>query len=219
MTNTSRAMLALATLTTVASTGCQPQWIESARNTDVTRVSRADLATDDFVPPGAQYSAILDRAIDTGYSLPGDRFTAHVVTPIVAANGRVVVRSGAQLWGHVMRIDPPARAPGALLAFDVIETEGGFVPVQLRVMATRPLVYTSPARVPLPPSGPRFSVAWYGVRPGMFYSNALDEVAGSYVPPEYFGHPREGSWLPRSRLQLQVRSPIIPPGVAAPIRK
>lgn len=65
----------------------------------------APLPTANAIPAGTLMTVELDQTLSTKRSRVGDRFTARVTTPLVAADGRVVVPRGAVVSGTVTGLD------------------------------------------------------------------------------------------------------------------
>lgn len=62
-------------------------------------------ATADAIPTGTLLETRLNETIGTDHNRVGDRFTATVTRPLVAANGQVVVPEGALVHGVVTGLD------------------------------------------------------------------------------------------------------------------
>jgi hypothetical protein len=80
-------------------------------------------ASANVLPVGTTLEVQLDQQISANDSRIGDRFTAHVTTPVVAQNGAVVVPAGAIVEGRVTGIEPsrdPTRPALIRLDFDAL---------------------------------------------------------------------------------------------------
>jgi hypothetical protein len=80
-------------------------------------------ASANVLPVGTTLEIQLDQQISANDSRVGDRFTAHVTTPVVAQNGAVVVPAGAIVEGRVTAIQPsrdPTRPALIRLDFDAL---------------------------------------------------------------------------------------------------
>jgi hypothetical protein len=104
-------------------------WIVAGCSRPVQVVSGGDVsgdvipATTSVLPVGTTLEVQLDQPISAKDSRVGDRFTAHVTTPVVAQSGAVVVPAGAIVEGHVTGIEPsrdPTRPALIRLDFDAL---------------------------------------------------------------------------------------------------
>lgn len=88
------------------------------------------LTTPREVSSGTRFLIRLDDTIATGQSKAGDEFAAHTLVPIASANG-TTLRAGAEIRGHVDKIDAAGRTGRAKiwLAFDDIDTPDGWIPL------------------------------------------------------------------------------------------
>ena len=91
-------------------------WAVAACSRPVQVVSGGDVSSDviprnaNVLPVGTTLEVALDQPISATRSRVGDRFTAHVTTPVVAQNGAIVVPAGAIVEGRVTGVEP-ARDP------------------------------------------------------------------------------------------------------------
>ncbi len=97
MHNRLTAALALA----VVLGGCRSATVESERPVG----GQPAPVTVDAIPAGTIMEVELNQTLGTDESRVGDRFTATVVRPLVAANGQVVVPQGALVHGVVTGLD------------------------------------------------------------------------------------------------------------------
>lgn len=82
--------------------------------------------TPSTVPNGTRFLIRLDDELSTAKHQPGKRFKAKTIEPLVTTDG-AVVEPGAQVRGHVTRIEP-ARVTGHArmwLSFDEIHSKAG----------------------------------------------------------------------------------------------
>jgi hypothetical protein len=71
--------------------------------------------TADAMPVGTVFNVQLDNRLSATQSTVGDRFTATVTQPLVAANGHVAVPAGAQVHGVVTGVQPHSGAEPAAI--------------------------------------------------------------------------------------------------------
>jgi len=91
------------------------------------------------LPAGVTMNLALDRQLGTNSSHTGDTFSATLVDPIVAQNGRLTVPSGAQVWGHVSGVTPASNATqtaALVLDFDSLTFNGRRYPFSANITAT-----------------------------------------------------------------------------------
>jgi hypothetical protein len=96
-------------------------------------------ATSNVLPVGTTLEVQLDQPISARDTRVGDRFTAHVTSPVVAQNGGVVVPAGAIVEGHVTGIEPsrdPTRPALIRLDFDALRVGDRSYPFTANVERT-----------------------------------------------------------------------------------
>jgi hypothetical protein len=79
------------------------------------------------VPKGTPVTVVLADAIATDKNQEGDTFTAHLAEAITV-DGNVVANKGAQVTGHIVKIDEPGRVKGKArleMVLDEIQTRAG----------------------------------------------------------------------------------------------
>jgi hypothetical protein len=88
------------------------------------------------VVPGTRVLVRLEEDLGTGDSKEGRRFTARTLEPLPAGSG-IYLPSGAQIVGHVARVQPAAVVGRAKiwLVFDEIRTRFGPLPIVANVVA------------------------------------------------------------------------------------
>lgn len=95
--------------------------------------------TADALPSGTVFNVTLDQRLSARASNVGDRFTATVNEPIVAATGHVAVPAGAQVHGVITGLQQPD-APGGVAAirmnFERMTFLGRSVPFNANVVDT-----------------------------------------------------------------------------------
>lgn len=87
------------------------------------------------VVPGTVVLVRLEDALDTGETRQGQRFRARTLEPLPAGSG-IYLPAGAEIRGHVSRVDPAAVAGRAKiwLVFDEIRTRFGPLPIVAGVL-------------------------------------------------------------------------------------
>lgn len=91
------------------------------------------------LPAGVTMNLALDQQLGTNSSHTGDAFSATVIDPVVAQNGRLTVPSGARVWGHVSGVTPANNATqtaALVLDFDSLTFNGRHYPFAANVTAT-----------------------------------------------------------------------------------
>jgi len=92
---------------------------------------RGDLPLEAYaVVPGTHVLVGLENDLDTGVTKQGMRFRARTLEPMEAGSG-IYLPAGAELTGHVSRVDPAGVAGRAKiwLVFDEIRTRFGPLPI------------------------------------------------------------------------------------------
>lgn len=90
------------------------------------------------VPVGTTLAVRMNETLSTRDSQPGDVFTARLESPIIDANGTVIVPAGATVRGRVTAVAPSGRVgeTAALkLAFESISFGGDSYPLQATVQS------------------------------------------------------------------------------------
>jgi len=99
----------------------------------------APLPTAGAIPAGTRMTVELDQTLSTERSRVGDRFTARVTTPLVAADGQVVVPRGAVVSGTITGLDDSDHL-GDIAAirihFDRLTVRGRTYPFEAEVVDT-----------------------------------------------------------------------------------
>src|SRR5262245_53220327 len=82
------------------------------------------------IVPGTRVLVRLEETLDTGVSKQGMEFRVRTLEPLEAGSG-IYLPSGAQITGHVSRVDPAGVAGRAKiwLVFDEIRTRFGPLPI------------------------------------------------------------------------------------------
>jgi hypothetical protein len=78
------------------------------------------------LPAGTSLSMALQTSLTTKTAAVGDRFTAHVSSPVMVA-GRTVIPAGAEVSGHVALTEQPGKASGRglmQLSYDTVRFGG-----------------------------------------------------------------------------------------------
>lgn len=122
------------TLFTVAA--CAHPRVQTANGDISTPASPANART---LPTGTPMDLTLDQQLGTQTSHVGDRFSATVVNPLIARNGRTAVPAGAKVWGHVTAVTPasnPTQTAVLVLDFDSLTFNGRSTPFAASIMDT-----------------------------------------------------------------------------------
>jgi hypothetical protein len=82
------------------------------------------------VAAGTRFLIRLDNVISTDHAKAGDRFRARTIEPIASAGG-TVLPAGAQISGHIDKVEPAHKTGRARLwlTFDDIQTPDGWLPM------------------------------------------------------------------------------------------
>jgi len=91
------------------------------------------------LPAGVTMNLALDQQLGTNSSHTGDTFSATLVDPVVAQNGRLTVPGGAKVWGHVSGVTPASNATetaALVLDFDSLTFNGRRYPFEANITAT-----------------------------------------------------------------------------------
>jgi hypothetical protein len=97
----------------------------------------ADLPIEAYaVVPGTRVLVRLQEEIDTGETKQGKRFKVTTLEPLLAGSG-IYLPAGAEIQGHVSRVDPAGVAGRAKiwLVFDEIRTKFGPLPIVADVVS------------------------------------------------------------------------------------
>jgi len=84
-------------------------------------------AAPNAIPQGTVALIQLSDRLDTRAAKAGDRFTARVAEPLLAANGAAVA-PGKKIKGHISAVEPGLHTR-LVLSFDQIETSHGWLPL------------------------------------------------------------------------------------------
>ena len=123
-------------VTLAAVTACAHPQVQTA-NGDIS--TPASPATARALPTGTPMDVTLDQQLGTQMSHTGDRFSATVVNPIIAQNGRTAVPAGAKVWGHVTAVTPATNATqtaALVLDFDSLTFNGRSYPFSANISDT-----------------------------------------------------------------------------------
>jgi len=91
------------------------------------------------LPAGVTMNLALDQQLGTNSSHTGDTFSATLVDPVVAQNGRLTVPAGARVWGHVSGVTKASNATetaALVLDFDSLTFNGRRYPFEANITAT-----------------------------------------------------------------------------------
>jgi hypothetical protein len=88
------------------------------------------------VAPGTKFLVALENDINTKEIRQNDRFRVRTVEPLEAGNG-IYLPSGAEIYGHISRVEPAGTTGKAKLwlTFDEIHTRFGKLPIVAEVAA------------------------------------------------------------------------------------
>jgi hypothetical protein len=123
-------------VTLLAATACAHPQVQTANGEISTPISPADART---LPTGTPLDLTLDEQLGTQTSHAGDRFSATVVNPLIAQNGRTAVPAGAKVWGHVTAVTPSSNATqtaALVLDFDSLTFNGRSYPFAASITDT-----------------------------------------------------------------------------------
>jgi hypothetical protein len=96
------------------------------------------------VQAGTFFSARLDRPLDSYETPAGTEFSATVVDPLLASNGRVLVPYGAKVTG-VLVSTVQASQPRVRVQLRTIDTVAGPAPLQAALRAAQHVDWAGPA--------------------------------------------------------------------------
>jgi hypothetical protein len=200
-----RAATAVVAAGLLGMSACMPT--VSGSGTTATNVPRSASIQGPYVPAGQRLVVQLDQAIDTMESLRRGTFTAHLVAPLVGADGRVIAATGATVHGFVRSLGS-VDYPRISLRFESVDTVYGSAPLPARVRNAQYRTYLGPALYGAAPAEPYG--AWGG-GPGAFYGAGLGYgyYGDWYYAPYY---PREVHMPAGAQLELQLSQPLVPPG-------
>jgi len=125
----------LVTVVVLAACASSPR-VETAGGDVSTPVTPANART---LPAGSTMDLTLDQQLGTQSSHVGDRFSATVINPVIAQNGRTTIPSGARVWGHVTGVTPANNATetaALVLDFDSLTFNGRTYPFAANITAT-----------------------------------------------------------------------------------
>jgi hypothetical protein len=123
-------------VTLFAAAACAHPQIQTANGEISTPTSPANARS---LPTGTPMDLTLDQQLGTQSSHAGDRFSATVVNPIIAQNGRTAVPAGAKVWGHVTAVTPASNAiqtAALVLDFDSLTFSGRSYPFDASITDT-----------------------------------------------------------------------------------
>jgi outer membrane lipoprotein SlyB len=132
-----RRTMPVAIMVALALAGCRPA--ELFQDPTPTVQPAPPPPTADALPTGTVFNARLDQRLSATESNVGDRFTATVTQPIVAANGHVAVPEGAQIHGVVTGTQAPERSgdqAAIRVNFERLTFQGRSVPFNANVVDT-----------------------------------------------------------------------------------
>lgn len=197
----------LASLALVAcSTGVDHQ-VASVGPTTPRPVAPSDIRGP-YVQAGTIFSMKTDEPLDTFYTPPGTHFTGTVVTPILGADGRVLVPYGSKVRGTVVSVGDPD-IPRIRVDLQNIDTVAGTVPLHAAVMHAQHYDWAGP-----PTPEPYASYIY----PYDFLEYGSDTSAPGTAPPaeKTYGatmmQPREVRVPAGALVQVQIVDPLALPG-------
>jgi hypothetical protein len=163
-----------------------------------------------FVPEGRLIDVVLQQTIASELSPPGQRFTARVQAPVHSPDGRVLIREGAVLRGHVVDVDR-WRRPSVKLSFDTIETIHGPVEIEATMMSMGAFhVSASPTL---------YERGRHGYDVALAPRDRPQPFDRSSSGVGYYGPPRPEILLPAgSEMRLVLRHPLLAPGARVRVR-
>ena len=126
---------AIVTVAALAACASSPR-VETANGEISTPVTPANARS---LPAGATMDLTLDQQLGTRSSHVGDTFSATVINPVIAQNGRTTIPAGARVWGHVTGVTPsnnPTESAALVLDFDSLTFNGRAFPFAANITAT-----------------------------------------------------------------------------------
>jgi len=157
-----------------------------------------------FVPAGIVFGVRLDQPLDTYYTPPRTLFTATLIEPLRATDGRVVVPEGAKVTGELVSSGPPSLRKQLRLRLLSVDTVAGRAPLEAKVTTAQHVAWNGPPRIEL------------RVSPYDFYGYGGDtSVANTQMGQSPFGYqletPREVRLPKGAEMQLELVRPLILP--------
>lgn len=154
--------------------GCAGRVVRTTSPKDIVAASPTSTPVP-FVQAGTRFTVRLHEALSTRTAIPGERFTAEVVQPLVGDDGRVLVPAGALLVGRVAEVQ--TGPPRLTLALEEIQTAYGPAQIEASVTKADARVYLAgrPSPVTAYPPAPTQQYAFpdYGSPVGRAYPGIL----------------------------------------------
>lgn len=88
-----------------------------------------------YASAGRRLAIRLSTPLSTALSSAGETFSAQVLTPLLAEDGKtVLVPAGATVIGHVAETDFGGASPWIRLGFDAVQTKNGLAPLSVSIV-------------------------------------------------------------------------------------
>jgi hypothetical protein len=111
---------------------CGKQDVVRSQATAQVTAASASQMSGPYAPAGSKLTVVLDATL-SAVSPPREPFTATTESELLTADGRVLVRAGARVTGHVVGAKDGGR-PQLVLAFDTVETPLGSSPIVATIL-------------------------------------------------------------------------------------
>jgi hypothetical protein len=164
-----------------------------------------------YAPSGTRIAVRLDQSLSTETALRGQTFTARLLTPVRANDGRIIAREGATVAGVVAGVRR-GRSPIIEVEFTRIDTDSGPASLTVAVRDADRVIYRGDSNAPMPSVSYYQSTAVYTPTFGGPFQYSNGPADSSYGTPVYVGPPREVRLDRGATLQLQLTRPLIAPG-------
>lgn len=127
--------MAAAALLAVSVSRAKAQQQAPANQQEQTAQNEENAQQPGSITPSTRFLVGLDEPLSTKEAKAGTGFTAHTLEPLSAPDG-TVLKAGAEIRGHVDKVEPAHQAGRARmwLTFDEIRTKTGWVPLVATVM-------------------------------------------------------------------------------------
>jgi hypothetical protein len=135
-----------------------------------------------LVQAGTIFSVRIDQPLDSYGTAPGTPFTATVVDPLRASDGRVLVPQGAKVGAVFVSHGTPAH-PRVCVELRSIETVEGRVPLRATVRVAQHLDWAGPASPGIRPSYGLLERGWRGMPPTPSSQSAPPEIGDMIETP------------------------------------
>lgn len=121
------------------------------------------------------FSVRIDQTLDSYDTAPGTPFTATVVDPLRASDGRILVPYGAKVTGIFVSYGTPTH-PRVRVELRSIETVDGRVPLRATVRGAQHLDWVGPVKLGMRPSYGLLESGWTGMPPTPSSQSGAPEI-------------------------------------------